>query len=162
MLNRYYAEGFGGDPRPRGGAIDKFIGDGLMATFGGLVAVGQPRRAAALRGRPGDARTACAPLNASVAARGSRPVRQSASACTSARWCWAPSAARERKDFTVIGDAVNTASRVESLTKEYGHPDPHHPRAARPAARGAGGPVCQPLGTAQVKGRQARRWSCTA
>ena len=97
------------------GTLDKFLGDGFMATFGGV----EPKTDAA------ELALACAfdlldtyaEWNAKRIARGAEPVYVSiglhfgdvivGNVGTS-----------ERKEFTVIGDVVNVASRLERATRE--------------------------------------------
>ena len=85
-----------------GGTVDKFIGDAVMAVFGGLIPLENPAQSALAAARA--MRTELATLNLAWAARGLQ----------------GPIGAVERKEFTVIGDVVNTASRLESATKELG------------------------------------------
>ena len=98
------------------GTVDKFIGDAVMAVFGGLVDVDNPcdsalRAAQAMR-------KSLLELNAGWAGQGLRtfengiglhygPVLQG------------PIGSSARKEFTIIGDTVNISARLESLTKEY-------------------------------------------
>lgn len=102
-----------------GGVIDKFIGDAVMAVFGGVLELENPCEAA---------------LQASLAMQRELQLMNR-------KW-WEESlppfstgiglhygevlqgsiGSKNRKEFTVIGDAVNTASRIESLTKDYPYP----------------------------------------
>jgi len=97
------------------GTIDKFIGDAIMAVFGGVLDV--PNSCDAAVEAALAMRTALRELNAIRLAKNLPPIAngigihfgdvlQGAIGST------------DRKDFTVIGDAVNTASRIESLCKE--------------------------------------------
>ena len=99
-----------------GGILDKFTGDGLMAIFG---AMGDPAY-----GAPAAARAALA-IRSSIAtlnverARDGEPVVHFGIGMHTGDVVLGAIGLPERSDYTAIGDAVNTASRMESLTKEY-------------------------------------------
>ena len=117
MLNRYFAA-MGRAVESTGGRVDKFLGDGVMALFGidSGAEDGLPRGA---RRRPAD--VAAAGRAEHVADRRNRP----AAAHRHRHPCRADDRRRDGlwrrpSSITAIGDAVNTASRLEELTKEYG------------------------------------------
>jgi adenylate cyclase len=95
-----------------GGTVDKFLGDGMLAVFAGEG--GHPRRAVAAAR---DIRVVVRRLDA----RGllGAPVRVGIGVhCgTLVAGCLGSG---DRLESTVIGDTVNTASRLEGLTKENG------------------------------------------
>ena len=98
-----------------GGVIDKFIGDAIMAVFGAPVAASDhaDRAVAAALG----ALRAEHALNASRAKAGLPPLATGIGISTGsvvAGSIGSPS----RCNYTVIGDEVNLASRLESLTKD--------------------------------------------
>jgi class 3 adenylate cyclase len=99
-----------------GGILDKFTGDGLMAIFG---AMGDSTHGAAAATRAALAmRERLAALNAERAARNEPVVRFGVGLHTGDVVLGAIGLP-ERSDYTAIGDTVNTASRMESLTKEF-------------------------------------------
>jgi class 3 adenylate cyclase len=99
-----------------GGILDKFTGDGLMAIFG---AMGDPAH-----GAPAAARAALA-IRAGITAlnveraRTGEPVVQFGIGMHTGDVVLGAIGLPERSDYTAIGDTVNTASRMETLTKEY-------------------------------------------
>lgn len=99
-----------------GGVVDKFIGDAIMAVFGGVLPLENPSEAAvraALRMRERLAR-----LNDTWRARGLPPLENGIGLHYGSVLQGAIGSS-QRKDFTVIGDTVNIASRTEGLTKDY-------------------------------------------
>ena len=97
--------------RKNGGFIDKYIGDAIMALF---------------PGSPDDALAAARGIfiqleqfNAIRAARGEGPIAVGVGIHTGTLML-GTIGEENRLDTTVISDAVNTASRLESLTKELG------------------------------------------
>ncbi len=101
------------------GTVDKFIGDAVMATFGGLLPVDNPALAALEASR--EMRRALAELNREWASQGLSPL-ENGIGLHYGNVLQGPIGSATRKEFTVIGDVVNTASRLESVTKELGHP----------------------------------------
>lgn len=102
-----------------GGMINKFLGDGFMAVFG---AGGVPERdaeaaLAAARGMVDELEK----VNGALAARGEAPLRIGIGLHRGPAVVGSIGSP-ERLEFTVIGDTVNLASRVEGLTKETGGP----------------------------------------
>ncbi|KQS78704.1 hypothetical protein ASG25_08565 [Rhizobium sp. Leaf384] len=99
---------------PCGGTLDKFLGDGFMATFGGV----QPQKDAAERA------LSCAfQLLDTYAAwsekrrrRGAQPV-DIAIGLHFGEVIVGNVGTSERREFTVIGDVVNVASRLERATR---------------------------------------------
>jgi adenylate cyclase len=132
-----------------GGTVDKFIGDAIMALFG------TPRS------------------HGDDAFRAVRAGQELAALVESFGPQWTPILGRPfkvgiginsgdavvgnigsdlRSDFTAIGDAVNLASRLEGLTKEFGIP---LILSEYTAAELKGQVALKPLGSVRVTGRQA-------
>ncbi len=126
-----------------GGVVDKFIGDGLMAVFG--LDDGQDAPAQAVRA----AREMLAAMPALRAQLG-HDLRMSVGVHTGEVISGAIGAS-DRLEFTVVGDAVNTAARVESLTRELGVDLLVTEAVWRAIGEPAG---WRPLGQRAVRGRQ--------
>jgi adenylate cyclase len=112
----------------RGGYVNKFLGDGVMALFG------------ATRPRPdhADLALACAhdllarlgDLNAELCSRGEAPLRVGIGihtgpalvGCFGATVKTRDGGQRVRREFTAIGETVNLCQRIEQLTKQCGGP----------------------------------------
>ena len=105
-----------------GGTLDKFIGDAIMAVWGNVSSHGAAEDAkAAVRAALG-MRHAMPKLNAAWQAEGFKPLAfgigiNHGDAVVGNIGSYEP---HERLDPTVIGDAVNLASRLEALTRVYG------------------------------------------
>lgn len=105
--------------RACGGVVDKYMGDAVLAVFGVPEGLGdEARRAIA---------AACAMEealerhNVDRAARGLPPLRQGIGVHYGALAA-GHIGTRERLQYTVIGDTVNVASRLQTATKEIGVP----------------------------------------
>jgi adenylate cyclase len=99
------------------GTIDKYIGDAIMAFWGAPLAVpAHAREAVAAAIAMRDAMPALAPV---FAARG-WPELVIGIGVNTGTMSVGDMGSRFRKAYTVLGDAVNLASRIEGLTKLYG------------------------------------------
>lgn len=133
-----------------GGTIDKFIGDAIMAVFGGVMPVENACDAALAAALL--MRAALNELNARRSAAGLSEIRNGISLHYGEVVQGAIGSA-ERKDFTVIGDAVNSASHIEGLCKEL-KTDLVFSDSIYRAASSAVQARCRRIGEAQVKGRE--------
>jgi class 3 adenylate cyclase len=101
----------------RGGIIDKFLGDGILAVFG--LPVATDSHAADALGAALDMRRALGEMNAERAASGREAVRIGIGMHTGEVIAGNVGSAKKLQ-FTVIGDTVNLASRIEGLNKDFG------------------------------------------
>src|SRR6201987_3087971 len=98
-----------------GGEILKFMGDGLLAIF----PLSQPTACADLLHAVSEARQAMAELNERNKDTGRAPLNYGIGVHVG-DVMYGNIGSRTRLDFTVIGPAVNMASRLEALTKQLG------------------------------------------
>ena len=148
LLNRYL-DRMSRAIEAEGGVIDKFIGDEIMALFGAPVAAADSadralRAALAMR-------AALAAFNRELAAEG-RPTLAFGIGINTARVVAGNIGSHRRLNYSVIGDGVNTAARLQTLTRQPGfETDILLSEATLQSARGRY--TVRDLGAAQVKGR---------
>ena len=114
LLNDYF-DAMSEPIAKHGGEILKFIGDGLLAIF----PLSQPEAGANLLHAVTEARAAMAALNERNKGQGRAPLNYGIGAHVG-DVMYGNIGSHSRLDFTVIGPAVNMASRLEALTKQLG------------------------------------------
>lgn len=99
------------------GYVDKFIGDAIMATWGALKPNSNPSRDAVHATLA--MRSALMQFN-STRGTAKKPILHIGIGLNYGAVISGQIGSQDKMEFTVIGDAVNIASRVEGLTKEFG------------------------------------------
>ena len=116
LLNRYFTamvKAIG----ENGGTVDKFIGDAVLAVFGWPAARDNHEKLAVEAAL--DMKERLAALNVSLVKEGRSPI-EIGIAINSGKAVAGNIGSQEKVQYTVIGDAVNLTSRMESGNKEYG------------------------------------------
>jgi len=129
------------------GMLDKFIGDAMMAVFGAPVAREDDAERAVMAAL--EMRRILARYNRQRVARGLGPI-QTGIGITKGEAITGNIGSEQRMDYTVIGDTVNVASRLEGLTKNYEYKILINDQVYEDIK---GKIPCVDLGFAQVKGK---------
>lgn len=116
LLNEYFSEMVEAVVEC-GGVLDKFIGDGMLAVFGSLDEDKDHRKSAVTAGLRMKAKLA--KINGEREMRGQPAIHIGIGIHTD-EVVVGHIGSRDRVEHTVIGDGVNTCSRVESMNKELG------------------------------------------
>ncbi|MGC4122536.1 MAG: adenylate/guanylate cyclase domain-containing protein [Myxococcales bacterium] len=113
FLNQYFAE-MCTVVEQHGGIVNKFLGDGLMALWGAPVARGDHASAAA--------RAALAMVERveAMKAKWNHPGLEIGIGIHTGPAVVGIIGSSQRSEYTAIGDAVNLASRIEGLNKQFG------------------------------------------
>jgi adenylate cyclase len=116
LVNSFFST-MTGAIREHRGTLDKYIGDAIMAFWGAPLtdpahAANAARAALAMTAR-------LAALNADLRARGLPEIGLGLGLNTGTV-CVGDMGSSMRRSYTVMGDAVNLASRIEGLTRHYG------------------------------------------
>jgi adenylate cyclase len=98
----------------RHGIVNKFLGDGFMAIFGAPIVEGNPRAAAV------DAALDIVERIEKLVSAGKLPPTRVGIGLHAGSAVVGNIGSSERKEYTVIGDVVNVASRIEALNKQLG------------------------------------------
>jgi adenylate cyclase len=130
------------------GTLDKFIGDAIMAFWGAPIRVPDHARRAVLAAL--DMQHRGEVLNRELAAEG-RPILRTGIGLHTGSVVLGNIGSERKLDYTVIGDNVNLASRVEGLTSHY-----HCPVLISETTRAAVGDdvICARVDRVQVKGKE--------
>ncbi len=102
-----------------GGTLDKFIGDSIMAVWGNVKSQGKAKDAKAAAHTALGMRRELARLNSAWQAEGRMPLGMGVG-INHGDVLVGNIGSQDRADLTVIGDAVNLASRLEGLTRSFG------------------------------------------
>ena len=116
-LNRYFTE-MTQSVHECGGTVDKFIGDGMMCFFGAPQPLENPSAAAATAAR--DMLKRLQELNKRFREQSIEPISIGIGLHLG-DVVIGHVGSSTRHEYTAIGDAVNTASRIEGLTKSLGY-----------------------------------------
>jgi class 3 adenylate cyclase len=134
----------------RGGVVDKFIGDNIMAVFGGVLELPNPALAAVQAARL--IRMRLRELNRRWEAQGEAGLENGVGIHLG-EVLQGPIGSQHRKDFTVIGDTVNIAARIEDLTKQHAEKILISDVVFRALPRESQA-IAVSLGSARLRGRQ--------
>lgn len=148
LLNRYL-DRMSGIVEKHGGVIDKYIGDAIMALFGAPVAT--PGAAARAIVAAQEMKASLADLNRELAAEG-RPALALGIGINTGGVIAGNMGSKTRLNYTVIGDGVNLAARLEALTKDPAY-DARIIISAATAAAAHATAQMRPLGRVTVKGK---------
>jgi adenylate cyclase len=118
LLNRYYTRMVDAIIE-HGGWVNKFGGDSLLAVFGAPIR--QPDHALRAVNAAWSMKCALAEFNTEQEAMGLQPITIGIG-ISSGEMVAGNVGGKKRLEYTVIGDPVNLASRLESLTKEWKTP----------------------------------------
>jgi class 3 adenylate cyclase len=120
VLNRYFGE-MSDAVLDNGGTLVAFLGDGLIAVFGAPLECDDhaDRALAAAREMVGER---LARFNEWAREQGHGDGFRMGVGISSGPLMSGNVGSERRLEYTAIGDTVNTASRIESLTKQLGHP----------------------------------------
>ena len=116
MLNSYF-EVMVGIINKHGGVVDKFVGDAIMAVWGAPNSSPDDAKNAVLACL--EMRKALSVLNEKRMEDGHTPIMMGMG-LHAGQVVSGTIGSNDRLEYTVIGDTVNTASRVESSTKSFG------------------------------------------
>jgi len=116
FLNLYF-EAVSVSVEKQGGLINKFIGDGVLAVFGVPAALEDHEEKALMAVE--NLHRLMKGLNRKLQEKGAPPLSFRAGV-HSGEVLSGLIGSRNRKEYTIIGDAVNVASRIEPLGKEFG------------------------------------------
>ncbi|GHV51997.1 adenylate/guanylate cyclase domain-containing protein [Spirochaetia bacterium] len=104
-----------------GGTVDKFMGDAVMAHWGAVTTTGSPAKDAFNAVRTALAmRIALRAFNAERDGSSKQPRIRIGCGISSGPIVAGQIGSQERMEYTVIGDTVNLASRLEGLNKDLG------------------------------------------
>ena len=116
LLNEYFSE-MVDVIFSHGGILDKYIGDAIMAVFG--APVGNPHDAGNAVAVANEMMRSLRRFNACRSEKGEKPIEIGIGLATG-RVMAGSIGSRKRMEYTVIGDSVNLAARLESANKHYG------------------------------------------
>jgi adenylate cyclase len=146
MLNDYFTRML--DPVFRyNGTLDKFIGDAIMAVFGAPIPQENDAESAVKAAL--EMRRALKWYNVDREGRGEMPI-DIGIGITKGEAVSGNIGSEQRMEYTVIGDTVNVASRLEGLTKNYDYKILVNEEVYNEVKDKI---ACVDLGFAQVKGK---------
>jgi adenylate cyclase len=119
MLNDFFRVTVRVVEEENGGMVNKYLGDGFMALFGAGDVNSSHADEAICAGR--DILAGLDALNRELVGRGRAPIRIGIGLHTGPAVVGSIGSP-QRLEFTAIGNTVNIASRIESLTKTVGRP----------------------------------------